>query len=186
MWPLSVLVLRFIQDLRHPGLRSLKVWRHLPTHSSLWGMRVRVINDLHITSIVPVASGTVSVGLASKCLHVFPTLVLALRGLAGGTWFSFSTLSTSVDDPLSRSQELSHLPDLTIPPPRRRTPDWALRRFPCVDLSKTCSDFHGHPMARNVGRSARDTLLTDSSLPYLSARTKFLTWALSGEVLLAI
>lgn len=107
-------------------------------------------------------------------------------GLAGGTWFSFSTLSTSVDDPLSRSQELSHLPDLTIPPPRSRTPDWALRRFPGVDLSKTCSDFHGHPMARNVGRPARNTLLTDSSLPYLSAPTKSLTWALSGEVLLAL
>src|SRR5260221_9253153 len=59
-------------------------------------------------------------------------------------------------------------------------------RFPGVDLSKTCSDFHGHPMARNVGRPARDTLLTDSSLPYLAARTKFLTWALSDEVLLAI
>ena len=106
-------------------------------------------------------------------------------GHAGGTSFSFSTLSTSVDDPLSRSQELSHLPELTISPPRGRPPDWALRRFPIFDLSKTCSDFHGHSMARNVGRPARDTLLMDSSLPYLSAHTKFLTWALSGWVLLA-
>lgn len=99
---------------------------------------------------------------------------------SGGTLFSFSMLSTSVDDPLSRSQELSHLPELTISPPRGRTPDWALRRFPGFDLSKTCSDFHGHSMARNVARPARDTLLTDSYLPYLSAQTKFLTWALSG------
>jgi hypothetical protein len=66
MWSPSVL--RFIQDLRHPGLRS-RARQTTKPHPlfAVWAMRV--IINLHTASILP--------GTVLLCSHVFPTLVLA-------------------------------------------------------------------------------------------------------------
>lgn len=128
MWSPSVL--RFIQDHRHPGLRP-RARQTTKPHPLFTVWPMSVIINLHTPSISP---GYRSVGYVFACVSYiglgFPDSTQCLGpmhcmsvplGHAGGTLLSFSTLSTSVDDPLSRSQELSHLPELTISPPRRRT-----------------------------------------------------------------
>jgi hypothetical protein len=178
----SLSVLRFIQDPGSPPSRRSAFSTfcgqqcHLSTHTSLWGVRLRVIQS-------PTHYINRACRLAFKILaHLF--LIHPTRSRRRNTVFILHTINFGRRSTISFPGIVTLCQILLFSLLEHVHPTGPLRRFPGVDLSETCSDFRGHPMARNVGRPARDTLLTDSSLPYLSARTKFLTWALSGEVLL--
>jgi hypothetical protein len=144
MWSPSVL--RFIQDLRHPGLRS-RARQTTKPHPlfAVWAMRV--IINLHTASILP---GTVLLAMYS---HVFPTLVLASLlycmqcsgpmhcmsvqlGHAGGTLLfilhavNFGRRSTISFPGIVTLARTYYFPSSQT----YCTPDWASRRFPAFDI----------------------------------------------------
>ncbi|KAI0002547.1 chaperonin 10-like protein, partial [Russula compacta] len=95
--------------------------------------------------------------------------------LAGGTLFSLSTSSTSVDDPLSLPKNyptILLLADIL--------PTGLFVVLQALTHPKLAPIFTGIPWPRNVGHLARDTLLLGSSLPYLSSADKVLDVGIVG------
>jgi hypothetical protein len=142
-------------------------------------------------SIVPVAVSGV-VGLASL-LAVSPLLFSAplpckvLRpniseslSLVEHCSHCQSTPSTSVDDPLSLSQELSYLPDPTVLLLADVLPTGLFVVLQALTHPKLAPIFTGIPWPRNVGQPAWGTLLSGSTLPYLSSADKVLDVGIVG------
>ena len=100
--------------------------------------------------------------------------------LAGGTLFSLSTPSTSVDDPLSLSRELSYLPEPTVLLLADILPTGLFVVLQALTHPKLAPNFTGIPWPRNVGQPALDTLLSGSTLPYLSSADKVLDVGIVG------
>jgi len=100
--------------------------------------------------------------------------------LAGGTLFSLSTPSTSVDDPLSLSQELSHLPDPTALLLADVLPTGLFVMLQALTHPKLAPIFTGIPWPRNAGQPAWGTPLSGSTLPYLSSADRVLDVGIIG------
>jgi len=100
--------------------------------------------------------------------------------LAGGTLFSLSTPPTSVDDPLSLSQELSYLPDPTVLLLADVLPTGLFVVLQALTHPKLAPIFTGIPWPHNVGQPAWGTLLSGSTLPYLSSADKVLDVGIVG------
>jgi hypothetical protein len=100
--------------------------------------------------------------------------------LAGGTLFSLSTPPTSVDDPLSLSQELSYLPDPTVLLLADVLPTGLFVVLQALTHPKLAPIFTGIPWPHNVGQPGWGTLLSGSTLPYLSSADKVLDVGIVG------
>ena len=128
-------------------------------------------------------------GFTARCVSSLPFGSPSLQGaqaqyvrvpLAGGTLFSLSTPSTSVDDPLSLSQELSNLPDPTVLLLADVLPTGLFVVLQALTHPKLAPIFTGIPWPRNVGQPAWGTLLSGCTLPYLSSADKILDVGIVG------
>ncbi|KAI9453180.1 chaperonin 10-like protein [Russula earlei] len=125
-------------------------------------------------------------GFTARCVSSLVFGSPALQGaqaqyvrvpLAGGTLFS---LSTSVDDPLSLSHALSHLPDPAVLLLADVLPTGLFVVLQAFTHPKLAPIFTGIPWPRNVGHHAKGALLSGNTLPYLSSADRVLDVGIVG------
>jgi len=128
-------------------------------------------------------------GFTARCVSSLVFGSPALQGaqaqyvrvpLAGGTLFSLSTQSPSVDDPLSLPQELSSLPDPAILLLSDVLPTGLFVVLQALTHPKLAPIFTGIPWPRNVGHLAKGALLPGVTLPYLSPVDRVLDVGIVG------